>query len=153
MRRRLVSLLPVFALVAAGGFAVQCGGAVCGNGAKEAGEQCDNGPANGSVGNGCSAQCKLVSIPVASIQVVYQRLAQEAPGYTGASSSSLGVDHAHIRVEGPAQRTLDEFLRAELGDGIAPGDMLESGPLRFIVREVVDGRVETVGLAIEAGDG
>jgi hypothetical protein len=29
--------------------------------------------------------------------------------------------------------------------------MLDSGPLRFIVREVVDGRVETVGLAIEPG--
>ena len=56
-----------------------------------------------------------------------------------------------IRIEAPAARTLDEFLRAELGDGIAPGDMLDSGPLRFIVREVVDGRVETVGLAIEPG--
>ena len=55
-----------------------------------------------------------------------------------------------IRVEAPLTRTLDEFLRAELGDGIAPGELLDSGPLRFIVREVVDGRVETVGLVIEA---
>lgn len=54
-----------------------------------------------------------------------------------------------IRVEAPAARTIDEVLRAAIGDGIAPGDMLASGPLRFIVREVVDGRVETVGLAID----
>jgi cell volume regulation protein A len=54
-----------------------------------------------------------------------------------------------IRVEAPAARTLDEYLRTELGDGIAPGDTFDSGPLRFTVREVVDRRVETVGLAID----
>ena len=58
-----------------------------------------------------------------------------------------------IRVEAPGERTLDELLRAELGDGVAPGDTFDSGLLRFTVREVLDGRVETVGLAIDPGGG
>ncbi|HET6341274.1 MAG TPA: potassium/proton antiporter [Gemmatimonadota bacterium] len=58
-----------------------------------------------------------------------------------------------IRVEAPGERTLDELLRAELGDGVAPGDTFDSGLLRFTVREVLDGRVETVGLAIDPGAG
>lgn len=55
-----------------------------------------------------------------------------------------------IRVEAPPRKTLDDFLRREMGDAVAPGDTFASGPLRFTVREVLEGRIETVGLAIEA---
>lgn len=58
-----------------------------------------------------------------------------------------------IRVEAPPKRTLDDFLRQEMGDAVAPGDTFASGPLRFTVREVVEGRIETVGLAIDAEGG
>ena len=37
------------------------GGPVCGNGTVEAGEQCDEGAANGTAGSCCSATCQLLS--------------------------------------------------------------------------------------------
>jgi cell volume regulation protein A len=53
-----------------------------------------------------------------------------------------------IHVDAPPGQTLDDFLRSGLGRPPAPGDRLVSGPLTFIVREIEEGRVETVGLLI-----
>jgi CBS domain containing-hemolysin-like protein len=56
-----------------------------------------------------------------------------------------------IRIEAPAAQTLDDYLRATLGRRPANGDTLVSGPLTFIVRELEEDRIETVGLLIDAG--
>jgi cell volume regulation protein A len=53
-----------------------------------------------------------------------------------------------IRVAAPGFGTLDEFLQAKLGDEIALGRSVTVGPVTLTVREVVDGRVETVGLTV-----
>jgi cysteine-rich repeat protein len=81
---------------------VQCSdSAVCGNGVKEGSEQCDNGAMNGTPGNGCSSQCKLVSIPRAMVNVSYYRLKDESPNFTGSTAMDLGIDHAHVVLDGP----------------------------------------------------
>lgn len=54
-----------------------------------------------------------------------------------------------IKVDAPGTQTLDAFLRVGLGRAPALGDTLVSGPLTFTVRELVEGRVETVGLVID----
>jgi CBS domain containing-hemolysin-like protein len=56
-----------------------------------------------------------------------------------------------IRIDAPAGQTLDEYLRTALGRRPAHGDTLVSGPLTFVIRELVEDRIETVGLLIEAG--
>jgi len=56
-----------------------------------------------------------------------------------------------IRMDAPATSTLDELLFERIGEGVGPGDVLEIGPVVLVVREVVDGRVETVGLTIREG--
>jgi cell volume regulation protein A len=56
-----------------------------------------------------------------------------------------------IHIDAPVTQTLDEFLRAGLGRPPEPGDTLISGPLTFIVRELVEGQIETVGLVLEVG--
>ena len=58
-----------------------------------------------------------------------------------------------IRVEAPGSGTLDEFLRARLGTELEVGRSVTVGPVTLTVREVVDGRVETVGLSIGARGG
>ncbi len=42
------------------GTASECGLISCGDGALNAGEQCDNGPLNGTEDNGCNANCSLM---------------------------------------------------------------------------------------------
>jgi cell volume regulation protein A len=56
-----------------------------------------------------------------------------------------------IRIDAPAGDTLDEYLRAALGRRPARGDRLVSGPLTFVIRELEDATIETIGLLIEAG--
>jgi NhaP-type Na+/H+ and K+/H+ antiporter len=56
-----------------------------------------------------------------------------------------------IRIDAPAGQTLDEYLRTALSRRPAHGDTLVSGPLTFVIRELVEDRIETVGLLIEAG--
>ncbi|HEX9579520.1 MAG TPA: transporter associated domain-containing protein, partial [Gemmatimonadales bacterium] len=53
-----------------------------------------------------------------------------------------------FRVDAPGFNTLDEFLRAQLRDELEVGRSVTVGPVTLTVREVVDGRVETVGLYI-----
>ncbi|MGH7572254.1 MAG: potassium/proton antiporter [Gemmatimonadota bacterium] len=54
-----------------------------------------------------------------------------------------------IRIDAPASRTLDEFLRTSLGDGAQPGQALAIGGVTLTIREIVDGLVETAGLTID----
>lgn len=58
-----------------------------------------------------------------------------------------------ISVGAAAEGTLDEFLRARLGQDVSPGRSVTVGPVTLAVREVVDGRVETVGLSIRIAPG
>ena len=76
-RDRLYSFaLSAVLLLGIGAAVVECtGGAVCGNGTKEDGEDCDHGATNGAAGDTCSAACKSIAAPPhASIQVFYTRL-------------------------------------------------------------------------------
>lgn len=55
-----------------------------------------------------------------------------------------------IRVEAPASQTLDGVLRERLGDDLAPGAGITIGEITLFAREIVDGTVERVGLAVLA---
>jgi cell volume regulation protein A len=57
-----------------------------------------------------------------------------------------------IRIEAPADQTLDEYLSARLGRPPAVGDRLASPPVTFTIRELSDDRIETVGLEIQSPD-
>jgi potassium/hydrogen antiporter len=53
-----------------------------------------------------------------------------------------------IELGAPAESTLDELIRGRLGDDVERGRMLEVGEITLHVREVVDGKVTAIGLAI-----
>jgi NhaP-type Na+/H+ and K+/H+ antiporter len=55
-----------------------------------------------------------------------------------------------IRVDAPPGATLDEVLRARLSAAPATGDTVTIGMVQLIVRETVDGKIETVGLSVDA---
>jgi cell volume regulation protein A len=57
-----------------------------------------------------------------------------------------------IQVAAPGFGTLDEFLQAKLGDEIALGASVTVGPVTLTVRDMVDGRIETVGLTVAPDD-
>jgi cell volume regulation protein A len=56
-----------------------------------------------------------------------------------------------LPMDAPRSATLDEVLRERLGADLEEGDALEVGPVVLVVREVVDGHVETVGLTFRPG--
>jgi len=93
------SLPPLFAFALAG-----CGGgAVCGNGVVESGEQCDDGARNGQPGDACSATCQSISVPLVQLQVAWSLLAMTGvPGYQGAGCKDVGAESAHVVIGGPA---------------------------------------------------
>jgi potassium/hydrogen antiporter len=53
-----------------------------------------------------------------------------------------------IRLGVPGHLTLDDVIRNRLGDSLGTGSILEIGEVTLHVREIVDGRVTTLGLAI-----
>lgn len=53
-----------------------------------------------------------------------------------------------VRVDAPPSFTLDELLRRRLGPDPAPGAALTAGDVRLFVRELSEGRIEKVGLAL-----
>lgn len=53
-----------------------------------------------------------------------------------------------VRLDGPAERTLDEALRERLGAGLGPGARAAHGSFTLVVRELADGRVERVGFVV-----
>jgi cysteine-rich repeat protein len=113
-------------VIVLGGLAValaQCSDAECGNGVKEGSESCDNGADNGTMGNGCSATCTLVSIPRAQVELTVQMLFQEGPGYTNASVNDLGVDKVHVVLSGPDAKdeTWDSTKLSNIWIGVTPG--------------------------------
>jgi cysteine-rich repeat protein len=109
MDKLYVYLVSAVLLVGAGAAVLECsGGAVCGNGVKEGDEQCDKGPMNGVAGSGCSSDCKLIGIPVASLQVSFDLLQMEAPGFLGSTCRDLGIDKWQLHLDGPSP--VDEML-------------------------------------------
>lgn len=125
MKRIVPYALSAVLLLGIGAAVIECTGAVCGNGVKEADEQCDNGMLNGTQGNGCSAQCTLTSIARASLVVSYSRLnvsVASYPNYPAPTCMDLGIAKAHLVLTGPAPQD----LTADCGnpfsfDPIAPG--------------------------------
>jgi hypothetical protein len=103
---------------------VQCTDSECGNGVKESGEQCDNGSKNGTQGNDCSAQCKLVSVPRATLSLQLAFLEMESPNFPGSNESDLGVANAHVVISGP--QMIDEtWAKGKLSypwSGVPAGD-------------------------------
>jgi cysteine-rich repeat protein len=97
------SLIALAIVTAAGATAVECSNQKpdCGNGVVEPGEQCDKGAQNGMPNSGCSTSCQNQAIEIASVQVFYTRLMDEAPGFGGSSCLDLGVDVAHVVLNGP----------------------------------------------------
>lgn len=55
-----------------------------------------------------------------------------------------------LRIDAPPGTSLDELLRHRLGETLEPGSRVLLGDLALYARELVDGRVERVGLAILA---
>ena len=58
-----------------------------------------------------------------------------------------------IPIDAPADQTLDQFLRGQLGSEPSVGDRLAVPPVTFTIRELSDERIETVGLIIDSEDG
>jgi cell volume regulation protein A len=56
-----------------------------------------------------------------------------------------------IALEAPGAETLDEFVRTHLGSEPRIGRTVTVGPITLTVREIVDDRVDTVGLTVAAG--
>ena len=102
---------------------VECSSSVCGNSIVESGEQCDKGDQNGVSGSGCSADCKSVSIPIASVQVSFELLQNEAPGYSGSTCFDLGVKSWKVHLDGPTPKddTLDCQQPSQQYANIMPG--------------------------------
>jgi cysteine-rich repeat protein len=103
----------VGALVSLGAAAIvlpHCGGSVCGNGKTETGEQCDQGDRNGKPGVGCSAECKLISVITAKLNVSWTRLSADVPSYPNypdATCAALGIDRVRVDVAGPSAQTME----------------------------------------------
>lgn len=57
-----------------------------------------------------------------------------------------------IHLDAPAAETLDRLLRERIGPGLAPGAGITVGAVSLFVREIVDGRIDRVGLEIRAPD-
>jgi hypothetical protein len=106
MDKLYVYLVSAVLLVGVGAAVIECGGAVCGNGVKEGDEQCDKGAMNGQPNSGCSADCQLVTIPVASVQVSFELLQSEAPGFLGNTCFDLGIDHWLLELDGPSATSM-----------------------------------------------
>jgi cysteine-rich repeat protein len=134
---------------------VQCSDAVCGNGVKEGSEQCDNGKMNGTMGNGCSASCMLVSIPRAQLELDVQFLSKEGPGYTNANAADLNVNKIHVVVSGAM--SIDEMWDANklsnVWTNVTPGDYQatvtlldkDGNPITNDVKSMM-GHVDTPGM-------
>jgi NhaP-type Na+/H+ and K+/H+ antiporter len=58
-----------------------------------------------------------------------------------------------IRLEAPETGTLEDFLRGRVGADLQVGHSVTVGPVTLTVRDMIDGRVETVGLSFSAGEG
>jgi cysteine-rich repeat protein len=121
--RSLALLLPLGLTVAVGATLVHCSGPspVCGNGLVEAGEQCDKGPDNGSPKSGCSSTCQQQAISIASLQIFYTRLMNEAPGFESATCADLGVNLAHVVLTGPSP--VDEMWPCSKNSTLYPNVM------------------------------
>jgi cell volume regulation protein A len=57
-----------------------------------------------------------------------------------------------IRLPGDDGQTIDEVLRHELGDAVRPGATLNLSGIAIMVREMIDERIDTVGLHVTARD-
>ncbi len=105
--RRLVRLaLLVVATLAVG---AGCGGAVCGNGEIEEGEQCDDGNTTG--GDACSPECRALETVDTFIHFS-PFIARQFPDFKGDSCSGLEIDTVEIAIAGP--RTMTQTVDCDL---------------------------------------
>jgi cell volume regulation protein A len=58
-----------------------------------------------------------------------------------------------VTLDTPKTTTLDDLLRQRLGSAVSVGDQVTIGPITLVVRETVEGVVETVGMTIAAEGG
>jgi len=127
MNRAVPFALSAVLLGGVGVALMECGdsGAVCGNGIVEKGEQCDNGAANGTPGNPCSATCQLQGVPRAQLQVTYERLrvmTTAYPSFPAPTCNDLGVAKAHLVLTGPEPKDVSmECGTNFMFDPITPG--------------------------------
>lgn len=106
MDRVVPYALSVALLCGIGVAVVECGdpASVCGNSVVEKGEQCDNGPGNGTAGNNCSAACTLQGVQRAQLKVTYERLrvmTTAYPSFPAPTCMDLGIKSAHLVLTGP----------------------------------------------------
>jgi hypothetical protein len=115
--------LSALMLVGVGAAVLECSSGVCGDGMKNGDEQCDKGPDNGVAGSGCSLDCKLMGIPRAQVQVSFELLRSEAPGFGGSTCKDLGADKWTLHLEGPTtdDKTLPCLQPSELYGAVMPG--------------------------------
>jgi hypothetical protein len=87
-----------------------CGGARCGDGHLDPGEQCDEGAQNGQPGVACSASCQKISVPVVQLEVQWSPLLSHTgvDGFGGAHCEDVGAVFAHVVVTGPTR--IDEMI-------------------------------------------
>ena len=74
-----------------------CSGSVCGNGAVESGEQCDDGNTVG--GDGCSSTCQAEA--TVDTFVHWQFVATQFPPYAGANCSGIEAARVDLMLTGP----------------------------------------------------
>lgn len=83
--------------------------AVCGNGIKEPGEDCDLGAQNGQLCSSCSATCKTVKVNHPAVNVIWELVKHTTvASYMGTNCSAVGADNARIHLSGPSIVDLEE---------------------------------------------
>ena len=130
-----------------------CGGGgtthrVCGNSHVEPGEDCDNGAANGTPGNGCSADCTFVNIMNTSLQVAWKINNMAAPMFPDEPcytvTDQMYQAYARVTLTGPVTYT-DEYKCSDVSYNyvdqpskpLPPGDYMVTA--RLIERELPPG--------------
>jgi hypothetical protein len=84
------------------------GGATCGDGVVDPGEQCDKGAQNGQPGVPCSSDCRSISVALPQLQVTWSLLGKTmVPDYDGANCDDFAAVTAHVEITGPASITDD----------------------------------------------
>ena len=111
MQRLIYASLMASSLVAWAGLAAcsSSSSGTCGDGITDPGEQCDDGAANGTAGDACSATCTLVGGGVGHIMANWQLADIDAGGNTTATACPPGFDTAalHTVAASPDGTALD----------------------------------------------
>jgi hypothetical protein len=72
---------------------------------------------------------------------------------SGAMTAAELWEYYGVRIAAPGESTLDDVLRERLGGDCRPGEWIRVGGVRLQVRELDDGRIDRIAIAIlAAGD-